>query len=500
MALHRSALCDLYPWTCSGCVSFSPCRILVTNHLFALQTLSGPTPDEDIARLRTYARRVRALGFHRRGRSREAPSQLPPRGIPLDADSLANLLLQTGLPLLPSLTKLELPVTPPYHSDPTFLLCPTLRDLTIVFPQHILIAVNDNITALFSRIFAQTPLLTHLRIQSERFLRHDPHDEMFSPWQNGNRNGVAVAPDDVFGTTFQVFCDALAAVAVLNDLEVFSMLTMNSGVIDGNLFLALSTLPRLRDCSFAIDIAPNTIPTVQAGFHALRTLALSNIVHGEELHLFDSPLLRDLTIYHYPHVSFDTYFRTLEVAVQRFPQLRRLTWRLGERELMPASPILGETVQPFFTFGDLQELFIDSVRQPFTDTYITFLVAALPRICHLELRFYMGKKGPGPSGRSLLSIAQGCPTLHTLHLDGIFFTQEDEANTETYPYVGNRLRCLNVADLRCEEGLYAAMIIDTFFPFLNIEECRRRAAKTYWHKGQYKAVLDRLETFHAARE
>ncbi|RDX40018.1 hypothetical protein OH76DRAFT_475775 [Lentinus brumalis] len=330
-------------------------------------------------------------------------------------------------------------------------------------------------------------------------MRHDPEHELFQPWMR-RRNDWMMDPPGGDAAVSQVFCDALAAVAMLNDLQVFSMFTMNTGVAGRNLVAALANLPRLRECSFGFNIAADILPTIDPGFASLRVLSISNVDDGAELRLFNSPLLRDLSIYHPDNTNTESYRRTIEAVAQRFPHLHRLLWKLGRQDFAYATRthILAATIQPLFALDGLRELSIDVASRPVYDDDIALLAGGLPRLSHLEVKFYMDKIGP--TARSLLTLAQGCPSLHTLHLGGLFITEADEANAATYPFVGNRLRYLNVADLRCEGEIYAAMIVDVLFPFLDVEASRRRAAAAQWPKGQFPGVLTRLEGYHAARE
>ncbi|RPD57940.1 hypothetical protein L226DRAFT_574745 [Lentinus tigrinus ALCF2SS1-7] len=466
-------------------------------------TLQGPILDDDIARLREYARHIRALDFPvKEEYSWDRPSSHAQRGITLDPYSLENLLLRTGLPLLPFLEKLTLPVSPPYLSDPTFLLCPSLRELTISFPERHLFHLIDGIGQLFSGIFAHSPRLTHLRVQSECYEHHDPEDVNFRPWMRRddaqlllNLPQVAESP-----TPSQVFCDALAAVSMLDDMEVFSFITMNSGVAGRNLVTALSALPRLRECSLAVFIPPDVLRTIRPGFANLRVLVISNVVFGTELKLFNSPYLQDLTIYHCDWISSDTHRRTLELISHRFPDLRRLSWELGHKHTNASSGqhILVVIIRPLSILHGLQNLFIDAGNRDIHDDDIALLVEGSPRLAHLDLKFHIEKTGP--TAHSLLTLAQGCPSLATLRLSGLFITEEDEGKVETYPYVGNHLRWLDIADLRCMGVMHGAMIIDMLFPFLDIGECRLRASTTRYPKGQLAEVLVRLAAYHAARE
>ncbi|RDX43393.1 hypothetical protein OH76DRAFT_1410180 [Lentinus brumalis] len=452
--------------------------------------LVGPTPNEDIVRIREYAGLVRRLDFCRpTGIPFDESPNSTSRGIRLEPHSLASLLLQTGLPLLPSLTKLTLPVTPPYNSDPTFLICPSLRDLTISFADWHVDDLTENIGALFGGVFAQNNRLTHLRVQSESYMHHDPADEHFTPWLSGEHDWVPDGHEpEADGASAQAFCDALAAVAMLNDLEVFSMATMSTGVAGRDLVTALSALPRLRDCSFGINIAQDVLQdvlrTTPPGFPSLRALTVSNVVRGRELELFDSPHLRELTIYHPDRLTDDWYRNILETVGRRFPGLRRLTWILGRRNIFAEAPdFLAVTIQPLFVLDGLQELSIDVQNRPVSDADVVFLAGGLPRLSRLDLRFHMAKTGP--SARALLALARGCPSLRALYVGGVLFTEADEAQAGavTFPFVGNRLQYFHIGDLRCEGEARAAMIVDLLFPFLDVRECRRRAAKDRWRKG-----------------
>ncbi|TFK91998.1 hypothetical protein K466DRAFT_650701 [Polyporus arcularius HHB13444] len=240
-----------------------------------------------------------------------------------------------------------------------------------------------------------------------------------------------------------------------------------------------------------------------AGFAGLRVLAVSNVVLGTELRLFNSPLLQALTIYHPESTITDSYCGTLEVAAERFPYLRRLVWKWSPKNVVPpAAHILAATIQPLSVLEGLQDLCIDFGERPVYDNDIALLAGAVPRLLHLRLKFDMDTQKQGPSAQSLLAVAQRCPSLHTLRLVGLFITEADEANVATFPYVGNRLRYLDVADLRCMGESNAAMIIDLLFPFLDIEACRRRAAAAASRPstGCWLEALDRIGTYHAARE
>ncbi len=454
-------------------------------------------------RIREYAGLVRRLDFCRpTGIPFDESPNSTSRGIRLEPHSLASLLLQTGLPLLPSLTKLTLPVTPPYNSDPTFLICPSLRDLTISFSDWHVGDLTENIGALFGGVFALNNRLTHLRVLSESYMYHDPADEHFTPWSPDENDWLLDEHEPQGGGAYaQAFCDALAAVAMLNDLEVFSMATMSTGVAGRDLVTALSALPRLRDCSFGVNIAEDVLRTIPPGFPSLRALTVSNVVRGRELDLFDSPHLRELTIYHPGGLADDSYRSILETVGRRFPRLRRLAWILGRRNTIAAAPdFLAITIQPLFVLDGLQELSIDVQNRPVSDADVVFLAGGFPHLSHLDLRFHMEKTGP--SARALLALARGCPSLRALYVGGVLFTEADEAEAGagTFPFVGNRLQYFHIGDLRCEGEARAAMIVDLLFPFLDVRECRRRAAKGSWRKGQWSGVLDRLEAYHADRE
>ncbi|KAI0695187.1 hypothetical protein C8T65DRAFT_833212 [Cerioporus squamosus] len=196
----------------------------------------------------------------------------------------------------------------------------------------------------------------------------------------------------------------------------------------------------------------------------------------------------------------DASYRGISAIVsQRFSGIRRPTWVLGRRDIITATPFLAVTIRPLFVLEGLRELSINVVNRPVFDDDIALLAGGLPHLSHLELKFHMEQMGP--TARSLLTLAQGCPSLQTLHLGGLFITETDEANAETYPFVRNRLHVLNIADLRCEGEIHAAMIIDVLFPFLDVNACRRRADKGRWRNlGQWCEVVDRLEAFHTDRK
>lgn len=429
------------------------------------------------------------------------------RGITLDPHSLENLLLATGLPLLPSLGELTLHVTPPYLSDPTFLICPSLQKLAISFPRRRLHVLNDGIGTLFSGIFAQVPRLTHLRVQSEYFMHHDPSDTRFKPWMRLDEEWPFDLPPAAATNSNMChnFCDALASVSMLGDLEVFSMITMDTGVSGRNLTSALSALPRLRECSLAVSVSPEMLHTIRPGFPNLCVLAISNVTFGIELKLFNSPHLQILTIYHCDWIGPDIHRLTIETATQQFPCLRRLEWQLGDRRVdpfdtEPSERILADTLRPLSTLHGLRELTINVINRHIRDDVITILVQTCPHLAHLELNF--DNNSIAPSARSLQALAQGCPSLQTLHLGGILITQAEEGNVDAFPYIGNQLRLLTIVNLRCKGVIHSAMIIDMLFPFLDIRECRRRASQTDWFnlKGKFANVLDRLEAYHAERE
>ena len=467
--------------------------------------------DVDIARFCHIARGVRSLDFSSPGNSWDPLSRRTPRGITLTSRSLRKLMSRTGDILLPSLTRLKLPVTPPYDSDPTFLICPSLRELTISFPDfHLRVLSGKNIDALFSGIFKQNPCITTLRVESEFYTSHDPQDEGFAPYSPHAALDADLQHPAIPWWMHQAgwiappscrhqFCDALAAVAMLRHLEVFHMMTMNTGVISRKLVEALSILPVLSVCSFGILIPDLVLPTIRPGFATLRALALSNIAHGGQLCLFDSPHLQDLAIYHADGGTNQSYLQTLEAALTRFPDLRSLSWTpLRENVRSSATPILADVLRPLYALYSLQELRIDVADCPIGTNDIALLAEGLPHLSHLELKFCMDSMGP--TTRSLLLLAQNCPLLRTLRLGGLRLTNShDEPNALTLEPLGHRLRCITVANLRCQGALCVAMILDCLFPFLDLGECRRSLAKVRSPRGDFPEVLRRLEAFHAER-
>lgn len=454
-----------------------------------------------------------------------------------------------------------------------FLICPSLRELTISFPN--LDWPEDvafKIAGLFLGIFQKTRHLTHLRAESECYMQHDPEDEFFTPWQH------PMQLDELFGWGLR-FCDALTAVGVLEDLEIFSMITMDIGVTGRRLVETLSTLPKLRKCSFGLNISDDILKTITPGFTSLRVLAVSNVVHGDQLRLFDSFLLQDLTIYHaevdnadshrhtldviterfpnlgaltfdqadsrrhtltvitkcFPNLQvlalsnvaygdqlhlFDTpllqdltiyyanvdnaesHCHTFEVITEHFPHLRRLAWKPGHKYIPPTRQILSDCMPPLLGLESLCELSIDLIDRPVGDNNIAVLAERFPRLVHLDLKFWIDATGPSPSVQSLLLLTQSCSALQVIHLGGLRFTKEDVAST--YHFVDNHLRCLSIADVRCAGTvtlIEGARSIDVLFPFLDIGRSRRRTAKLLSPKGSdtFLEVLNHLEQFHTER-
>lgn len=482
------------------CAASLPFIRLVIDCSF-FQTLQGPMNNEEIDRLKEYARHIRVLDIPRPKYSASGGRSMRTKGIALDPHSLEKLLRRTGLPLLPSLTKLKLfPVTPPYLSDPVFLLSPSLRELTVSFPNCAVSDIKRGISTVFSVIFAGAPRLTHLWVQSESYMFHDSEDTHFHPWMPDPGNDwMFEGPNDP-DSLGEVFCDALAVVTTLHDLEVFSMITMTTGLAGRNLIQALSSLPRLISCSFGINISSDILPTLTPGFSRLRVLAISNVTREAEMNLFNSPGLRDLTVYHPDYTNPALYPRMVELVVQRFSALRRLRWALGHQDMGFATRILPDIVPPFFDLYDLQELYVNVSDRWVVDDDISLLVEGLgQRLVRLELGFCRMEK-VGPTARSLLTLAQGCPSLRILYLGGLFITQEDEAHVGTCPVVGHPLRHLDIGDLRCEGEVFGAMIIDMLFPFLDIPSRRHQQGTGAAQMGQWSRVLDRLEAYHAERE
>ena len=112
----------------------------------------------------------------------------------------------------------------------------------------------------------------------------------------------------------------------------------------------------------------------------------------------------------------------VELVVQRFSALLRLKWVLGHQDMGFATHILPDIVPPLFVFHDLQELYLDVDDRRVFDDDISLLVEGLgQRLVRLELGFCRMEK-VGPTARSLLTLAQGCPSLRVLYLGGLFIT------------------------------------------------------------------------------
>ena len=423
----------------------------------------------------------------------------------LDPPSWQLLVQQAGDPHLPSLHTLTLPVTPPYPFEPLFHISPSVRKLSIFFPPWDVGSLLDGIQGLFNGICARAPNLTNLKLESESYYHRDMDSELFSPWNglDGHHGMFDVDPH-----ASSTFTNALPVINILQDLELFHMASMNTGIASEALLQVLSTLPRLRDVAFGIDLPQQVLAAVQPGFDHLTSLLLSNVWSTDELRLFNSPHLRHLRIYQSlnpgtgrldPH----SCVRTLAIVGQRFQRIRSLRWTAPLEKIGVIDNNFFDTLfRPLVNLRALETLILDFDRLGrvvLRDADLAALVARVPQLRHLAIKYYPNGRPP-LSARTLVSIAQACPALLTLQISGVYVSASSMREVEEYPYIEHGLQSLYLAGLECEMVGYCAMIVDVTFPNLDIAECRRRYGRMRWPCEQWGEVLDRVEKFHQGRD
>ncbi|KAI0767180.1 hypothetical protein C8Q74DRAFT_1278635 [Fomes fomentarius] len=451
-------------------------------------TLHGNILTQDIVRFQHYAALIRVLRISRRV---NVSSLEPP--------SWDALVQQAGDPLLPSLRELTLPVMPPYPVQSRFHVSPSLRELTITFPKWDIVSLTDNIQNLFDSLFARAPQLTRLRIESETYMYRRMEDELFHPWcYNGKWELERRTGEQAQGA----FSAALSSVDQLQHLELFHMIAMNTAVADASLLRALSLLPNLHDVAFGIHVCEQAIRSVQPGFQHLTSLALSNVHRGDELQVFNSPLLHSLSIYHTESPNVDECLRTLTSIGQRFAHIRRLVWKAPFRpeHLGNGMDIFVSLVRPMFSLHALETLDLDIGVVTVHDRDIATLAAGLPHLQDFKLKVYKSEhdRRAGLTAGALLALAQGCPGLVSLYMEGVYVPESDYPAIERY-FFGHGLRSLYIAGLEFKAESYCAMIVDMIFPYLDIAECRKRVKEMYWPCESWVAIVDKLEAFHATR-
>lgn len=450
------------------------------------QTLHGNILTQDISRFQQYAALIRVLRISRRV---NVSSLEPP--------SWDALIQQAGDTLLPSLRELTLPVMPPYPVELRFHVSPSLRELTITFPNWDIASLTDNIQNLFDSLFARAPQLTRLKIESETYMHRRMEDELFNPWcYNGKWEWLERRTGEQAQGAFSA---ALSSVDQLQHLELFHMIAMNTAVADASLLRALSLLPNLHDVAFGIHVCEEAIRSVQPGFQHLTSLALSNVHRGDELQVFNSPLLHSLSIYHTECPDVDECLRTLIFIGQRFTLIRRLVWKAPFRPEHFGNNILVSLVRPLFLLHALETLDFDIGAVAVHDRDITTLAAGLPHLLHFKLKVYKSEHDrPGLTAGALLALAQGCPGLVSLYMEAVYVLESDYHAIERY-FFGHGLRSLYIAGLGFKAESICSMIVDMIFPYLDIAECRKRVKEMHWPCESWVAILDKLEVFHADR-
>lgn len=426
------------------------------------------------------------------------------RVVSLEPSCWRPLVQQVGNPFLPSLRKLALPVMPPYPEESLLHVSPSVRELALSFPNWRIPALARDIQPFLTDLLRRAPHLTCLKLESECYMHHDMEDERFVPWGSSVMSwaGYAYSED---GRSSRLFCQALASVAQLPNLETFHMGSMNVAVADVSLLRALATLPRLRDAAFAVDIVQDEIIAVKPGFRMLSSLLVSKVSHGDELQPFDSPNLHNLRIYHNGYPTLDACRRTLELIGQRFTRLRRLLWKapFWEYTLNGApSDFLTTTIQPLFALKALEHLTLDVGQAIVRDSDVEALASGLPHLVHLLLEYDNRRERPPTlTARALLTLAQGCPNLLSLQIGGIFVQEADDTSLDAYPFGGHGLQLLYVASLQCKEFSTCTMIVDRIFPNVDIVWCHKRCSSAMrWSNALWANVLDRLEMFQQDRK
>ncbi|KAI0740978.1 hypothetical protein C8Q76DRAFT_709583 [Earliella scabrosa] len=451
----------------------------------------------DLARFRARATLIRVLHLNRSSVTS------------MDGLGWQRLIQQAGDPILPSLHTLTLPVMPPYPIESLFHISPSVRDLTLLFPRWDVGGFIDNIQALFNGVFARAPLLTQLRLESESMSHRKLSDELFQPWAShpefDDDLWMFNMPNDP-GSSI-AFSNALAPIGILQHLEVFHMAAMNTGVASVNLLCALATLPRLHDVAFSMEIPEGVLLNVQPGFNHLTSLMVSNISEVGELAVFDSPQLRNLSIYHGAYPDPNMCLETLQLVGQRFVQLRRLSWtaHLPQHSITNAGDdFFVSLFRPLRTLGALGTLILDVGRVVVRDADIAALVAGLPHLLHFQFKMQKEHGQPPPlSANALVAIAHSCPALRSLDIAGVYIPEAGLAELEAYEPVlqlQHQLRSLYIEDLECKSESFCGMIIDMTFPGLDMKECRKRYGEKNFPSRPWGAVLERLEMFHLERE
>ncbi|KAI0740979.1 hypothetical protein C8Q76DRAFT_207809 [Earliella scabrosa] len=208
------------------------------------------------------------------------------------------------------------------------------------------------------------------------------------------------------------------------------MASINTGIASEALLQVLSTLPRLRDVAFGIDLPQEILAGVQPGFNHLTSLLLSNVWRTDELLLFNSPHLRNLRIHHSPNphtrnIQPNSCVRTLAIVAQRFQRIRHLRWAASFEDLGAISNDFFDTVfRPLLNLRALESLTLDFDRLGrvvVRDADIAVLATRVPQLRHLEIKYHTSRNGHPPlTARALVAIAQACPSLLTLHIADVY--------------------------------------------------------------------------------
>ncbi|KAI0702172.1 hypothetical protein C8Q76DRAFT_697900 [Earliella scabrosa] len=449
-------------------------------------TLRGDTSSEELVYLKARARLIRVLRLSREGVSS------------LELPCWHTLTQQVGHPLLPCLRVLTLPVTPPYPSEARLIVASSIRELSIVFPAWHVVDLDKGITDFFNDIFARAPHLTHLKLKSEPLYCQEPI-------AHGNE------PVDLF---YRAFCSALSAVRRCQNLELFDTMSMEVPITDVTLLGVLSTLPCLRHASIRMWIPYQLPSSLPPGFRSLSSLVVSGITRGHELYIFDCPHLCSLSITQYTYPESPWCLQTLEIVARRFSHIRHLSWMAcnegwGVVNSESDKEVLSSLFRPLHSLTTLETLVMD-VGPIMQESDMEVLVTGLPQLVHLRLthcksRYYYDSPGKAAlSARALVTIAQACPALLSLHLPRIYVPEASFPEVEAYSIIAHGLRSLYIAELECKHQNVCAMIIDMTFPWLNVVECRRQERemrpKPHYTPTEWPDVLTRLEAFHRGRD
>ncbi|PIL35139.1 hypothetical protein GSI_02928 [Ganoderma sinense ZZ0214-1] len=215
----------------------------------------------------------------------------------------------------------------------------------------------------------------------------------------------------------------------------------------------------------------------------LHTLSVTNLAPSMDVkfyHCFSAPNLRVLRNPLHRFRNADESIATFSSIAESFPCLQELylvmNFSCEERPAAVREGCLnvGTVMRPLFGLHTLVSLtlVVKGVLDTSTDAHMDTLTKSFPLLTALNIHCPQHPDVPSLSAAVLVSFAVRCPRLETLRLPSMRCVGFDFSYLDIYPVLDYGLKRLFFSLFDSEDGYFAALLLDCFFPQLVIADIK----------------------------